>query len=266
VIVTRRARLAAAAICLLVALLGAPSAGAADPTLFVRYTMNCTFTIVGDNGATISAIPPGNYQVLITSPLPFAEPDLTGVPDPNYACGHSLSFRLTGPGVSLYTTLEDGDAAADHFTATFQLGGTYVAQEDRQPSVTRWMITASNSAAGTGGGGVGSGPTVTGGKPSPPVPISKRFQGWLNAQVSTTGKLTLVFRGKTVKSLKAGRYTFSVVDRASKGRFTLQKSGKPAVTLTKVPFVGSKSVTVALTQGRWMFYSSPTKKQFFTVA
>ncbi len=147
----RRGLLVPLLVCSAVALFGARSARAVDPTLYVHYTMTCTFTIVGDNGAAVSVIPPGNYQVLVTSPVGFAEPDLSGVTDPNYACGGSLSFNLTGPGVNIHTTLDGGDAAVEQFQATFQ-AGTYVAVEDRRPTVARLAFTVSGSAASTGGG------------------------------------------------------------------------------------------------------------------
>jgi hypothetical protein len=269
--VTRRALLAAPLIGLIVALLGAQSARADDPTLYVHYTMNCTFTIVGDDGRAISVIPPGNYQVLVTSPLPFAEPDLSGVADPNIACSHSLSFRLTGPGVGLHTTLEDGDASSDQLQAAFQVG-TYVAQEDRRPAVTRTVITVSSGASSTGGGTSGGASGGSSGSPSNPKPSTGSgagsglaFHGWLNGNVSTAGALTLKFKGKAVSKLKAGRYRITVVDRAPRSSFSLQRVGKPAVTVTGLPFVGKRTMTLNLSEGRWMFYSALNKKRFFVV-
>ena len=147
---TLRTRLAALSLGLLFALLGAQSARADDPTIYVHYTMNCTFSIIGDNGAPISVIPPGRYQVLVTSPQPFAELDLSGVADPNFGCSHALSWRLTGPGVSLHTTLEDGDGSADQMQATFQVG-TYTAVEDRRPTV-RSVITVASGATNPSAG------------------------------------------------------------------------------------------------------------------
>ena len=217
---TRRARLAPLLIGLVVALFGAQSAHADDPTLYVRYTMNCTFTITGDNGAAISVIPPGRYQILVTSPQGFAEPDLSGVADPNVACGGALSFRLTGPGVVLHTTLDGGDAASDQLQATFQ-AGTYVAQEDRRPTVARLVFTVSSAAASTGGGSSGGGSTTTTPRPTTvPKSTSKTaaVRGTLSGGVSTVGKLTLTFKGKTVSSLKSGRYKITVLDETSKKR------------------------------------------------
>ena len=102
----------------------------------MHYTLNCTFTITGDNGAPITVIPPGRYQVLVTSPQPFAEIDLSGVADPTLACGGSVSFHLTGPGVTLGTTLDDGDASSDQMTANLQAGRRYAIVDDRRPAGT----------------------------------------------------------------------------------------------------------------------------------
>jgi hypothetical protein len=273
--VTQRRRLAALLIGLMVALLGAQSANADDPTLYVHYTMSCTFTIIGDNGGPISVIPPGRYQILITSPEAFAEPDLSGVADPNYSCGGSLSFRLTGPGVSLHTTLEDGDALADHLQVTFQVG-TYVAQEDRRPTVARSVITVSTGAASTveasgvgstGGSSSGGANTTSNDKSnanSDPVG-SGLVRGTLIGNVSTVGKLTLKFKGKSVSSLKAGRYKVTVLDETGRTGFTIQKLGKQPVNVTGTAFLGRHSVTLTLKAGQWFFYSSPAKKNFFVV-
>jgi hypothetical protein len=231
--------------------------------------MNCTFSIIGDNGAAITVIPPGRYQILVTSPQPFAELDLTGVGDPNIGCSHALSFRLTGPGVSLHTTLEDGDGSADQMQATFQVG-TYTAAEDRRPTM-RSVITvasgAANPSAGTtspvsGGGGSNTGSGTT--KPSTPTPTNLR--GMLAGSVSTAGKLSLTFKGKTVSRLKAGRYKITVLDETGRTGFTLQKVGRPSVKVTGTSFLGRHSVTLTLQPGQWIFFPSPgAKKSYFVV-
>ena len=265
---TRPTRFVPLLIGLVLALFGAQSANADDPSLYVRYTMNCTFTISGDNGAAISVIPPGNYQVWVTSPQGFAEPDLSGVADPNFACGGALSFRLTGPGVNLHTTLEDGDSAAAQFQATFQVG-TYVALEDRRPTVARLAFTVANAAASTGGGSTpnpsGGGTTTTVTKKAVGDPPIVNVRGTLNGSVSTAGKLTLTHKGKNVASLKSGRYKVTVLDEMSKKGFTIQKLGKKATNVTGTTFVGRKSVTLALNTGQWLYYSPAGKKTYFIV-
>ena len=58
-------------------------------------------------------------------------------------------------------------------------------------------------------------------------------------------------------SLKAGRYTITVVDGSAKAGFTLKKvrpSTRP-LALTSVSFVGRKSLRVQLGAGRWTVMS-----------
>jgi hypothetical protein len=264
--VTSRARLAAVSIGLIAALSGAPGAlAAADPALYVHYTMTCTFSIVGDNGAPISTIPPGRYQIVVSSPQGFAEPDLSGVADPNYACGGSLSFRLTGPGVSLHTTLEDGDAAADQLTATFQVG-TYTAFEDRRPTVARLVFSVAGGAASTGGGTSPSSTPSTQPTTKPANTASTSgLRGTLMGSVTTAGKLVLRLNGKAVTSLRAGRYKITVLDETSKSGFLIQKLGKNATTVTSKPFLGRNSILITFNAGKWFYFSPAAKKTGFTV-
>jgi len=78
-------------------------------------------------------------------------------------------------------------------------------------------------------------------------------------------------RGTTkVKTLKAGKYTFVVTDKAGIHNFTLEqeKGGKFEKTLTGTSFQGKKTVTVTLKKGKWKYYCSVHESQmfgFFTV-
>jgi hypothetical protein len=248
-------------------LVGAPSGGAALPTLYVHYAMNCTFTIVGDGGAPVTSIAPGAYQVLVTSPEPFAAPDLSGQTDPTVACGGFLRFRLTGPGVSLFTTLEDGDASSDLLAATFQVG-TYVAQEEQRPTVARVVFTVAAGAVAGGGSTGGSGSTGSGstGTTTTRTTATKlAVRGTLAGNVTTTGKLTLTYKGKSVSSLRSGRYTISVLDETSRSGFTVQKLGKTPTQVTGKGFLGRRSVTLSLAAGQWIYYSPSGKKSYFVV-
>lgn len=262
-----------------VALLGASVHGAqvaraeGVPTLYVSYTMGCAFTITGDNGATITVIPPDDYQVLVTSPQPFAEPDLTGQADPNIACGGSLSFRLTGPGLSIRTTLEDGDSAAEQFRRTFQVG-TYTAEEDRRPAATRTVFTVAASAPSTSGGSgsvstASLSPSTAKSGTSSSDPVGSAIlpvRGTLSGDVSTVGKLTLRLNGKAVSSLKSGRYRLTVLDETATAGFTLERGTRQAVKVTGVPYVGRHTATVTLKPGQWFFTSRSGKKTYFVVA
>jgi plastocyanin len=81
--------------------------------------------------------------------------------------------------------------------------------------------------------------------------------------VGTTGPgftITLTWKGKAVKSLKAGTYKFVVHDKASVHNFVVEKekgSNKIEKDVTSVQFVGTKSATIKLTPGGWKYYCAP---------
>jgi hypothetical protein len=266
----------------LVPVAGAGTRQTVQPTLYVEYAMNCTFAIHDDDGRRITSIAPGTYQIHVRTPVVFATVDLTGIFDMT-ACKGAVDFRLTGPGVNVITTLQDGDEDKDDFRETFQPGSTYVAQDQNQPAVARLVF--STTASGS--------PTAPA-HPSPPSPSASGpgspskdivgsavkasvtpTRGALSASVSAAGTLKLVYKGKAVGgslgSLKGGRYTATVTDASKKAGFVLQQLGKNGVvvkslTVTNVPFVGKRTATVSLEKGQWVFTPSGSgKKTFFVV-
>jgi hypothetical protein len=253
-----------------------PAAGsrpAALPTLYVDYTMSCTFAITDDGGKKVSSIPPGTYQVQIQTPVPFGGVDLTGVHDMT-ACQSYVQFQLTGPGVSLTSTLNDGDSSFWLYTETFQPSATYTAQDLNQASVTRttFATAATGSAAVQTGGGTSTASTGTSsskakGTASTDIVGSEAnpFRGSLDAIVFKSGKLSLTRNGKVVRSLKEGRWTFSVDDESGKAGFGVQVLRGKAQTITSAPFVGNHDVTVTLKPGRWSFFTAGGKKTAFFV-
>jgi len=245
-----------------------PAAGARRdvlPTLYVAYTMNCTFTITDDGGRRVSSIPPGTYQVLVTTPMVFADVDLSGIFDMT-ACKSFVQFQLTGPGVNLQTTLQDGDEDKEMLSATFQPSATYTAQDNNQAGVTR--TTFSTQATGSAASPSGPSSSVSDKGSSQEELVGSAavpFRGSLEAIVYKSGKVSLSRNGKAVSSLKAGRWTFSVDDESKANGFTVKSlRGKP-VAVTTTPFVGSHDVTLTLKQGRWFFYSGTGKKTTFIV-
>ena len=87
--------------------------------------------------------------------------------------------------------------------------------------------------------------------PMPPVAVL----GTLDASVgATTAKL--VFRGKRVTSLEAGKYRVLITDSSSKAGFELQRIGLAARSLTGGPFLGRHIVVLILAAGKWRYYSS----------
>jgi plastocyanin len=61
---------------------------------------------------------------------------------------------------------------------------------------------------------------------------------------------------KAVKTLKAGRYTLTVSDKATIHNFEIEGPGLDKA-VTSVPFTGSKTVTVVLKRGTYKFYCKP---------
>jgi plastocyanin len=97
----------------------------------------------------------------------------------------------------------------------------------------------------------------------------------VSAQASTPKLIGTVGPGYTVtlkkgatkvKTLKAGKYTFVITDKASIHNFTIEREkGGPKIekTLTGTSFRGKKTVTVTLKKGSWKFYCSIHEPQMF---
>jgi len=240
------------------ALVGATSSRAADlPTLYVGYSSaDCTFKLTNDNGTTFATIAPGTYQVAITTPDPFGLFGNSGGNDLQ-ACKGYVQFRLTGPGVSLFTTLDYGDAASELYSETFRAGGTYTLQDDGNIPNTRRTFSVADSgsavspASGSSGASGGAAPAA--------------FRGVLDVGLSARGTLTVTRKGKAIGALKAGRYTFSVHDGSKKAGFSIQgPAGKPEA-ITNAVYVGFRDLGIVLTAGRWTFFAPGGAKKSFLV-
>ena len=116
------------------------------PSLYVNYALNCTFKITTDSGSPVTSIAPGGYQLQIMTPQVFADIDLSGIFDMT-ACKSYVQFQLTGPGVNVTTTLQDGDEDYGVFTVNFLPGSTYVAVDNNQPSVATTTFTTLSSGS-----------------------------------------------------------------------------------------------------------------------
>ena len=253
------------------AIAAAQGAQAADhPTIYVDYRDDCTFRVTNDAGATVSQVASGTYQVAVATPEPFAANIDVAHPESLYACRGFVNFRLTGPGVNAFTTLDHGDGAFDLLAVVFQAGATYTMQDDSNVAGTRRTFTATaaapspvpaSSAASTSAGGSAKKPV---GRTEVDL-IGSGLRGTLAASVSTAGKLALTYKGKPVSELRSGRYTVKVLDETSKSAFKIQRGTKAALTLSAKSFLGRRTVTVTLGKGQWVFYSTAAKKHFFAV-
>ena len=78
------------------------------------------------------------------------------------------------------------------------------------------------------------------------------FRGTIAGAVSAAGRLTLAYKGKSVASLKAGRYRVAVDDRSSTNGFLLQRPKHAALSVTGGMFLGKRTLAVTLTAGKWL--------------
>jgi hypothetical protein len=265
-----RGRILAAALGGALALCGAAAGrDAVLPSLYVHYTINCTFTITDDAGKPVGALAPGTYQVVVSTPVDFGGEYVSG-PGDMTACGGSVKFQFSGPGVSVQTTLDDGDASYDSLTAVLKPSSTYTAQDLNQPSVARAVI--STLASGTPAAPAlpassGGTKTTSKTKTASQTGAANVLRGSLNASVTGAGKLTLTRNGKPVTSVKTGKWTFSVDDKSATAGFRIQALHRAAQTLTTGSFVGSSKHTITLAPGRWSFFTTGgLKTTFFVLA
>lgn len=252
-----------------------PIAGAARatnvPTLYVEYTNQCTFSFQNDAGQTVTSIPAGTYEVEVQTPIMFklitspnmAQGDMTG-------CGGWVQFQMTGPGVSLASTLDTGCVSAEILPeTTFKAGATYNAVDLNQPSVAHetLSVTTGTPVAGQSPYGNPTGPGETqqqlvGSLAKKTAPLKGTLFGTLTAN----GALSLTLKGKTVSSLVAGRYRFTITDKSPKASFTVSPATGTAKTITGSSFVGRHSEYLTLTAGSYRYSAGSGKSYSFRVA
>jgi plastocyanin len=84
--------------------------------------------------------------------------------------------------------------------------------------------------------------------------------------VGTVGpgyKINLTVGSKKVSRLKAGTYAFVIHDRASIHAWSLDGPNGFAKDLTRVPFIGTKTVTLKLKAGKYKYYCPPHESMMF---
>ena len=75
--------------------------------------------------------------------------------------------------------------------------------------------------------------------------------------------ITLTNKGKSVKTLKAGTYTFVVQDDSSIHNYELDGPNGKSWTFTSVGFKGTKTITVKLAKGKYKAYCAPHESFMF---
>jgi hypothetical protein len=187
------------------------------------------------------------------------------------ACTELPYFELKGPGENILDNMDLGEMQAIDI-ADFSPSSTYTWRSDAIPGVVYTFMTSAE-VEGTRPP-VSSGPvrTPSGSRPT----VSSHdvvgsalfpFRGTLIGGVSAAGRLTFAYKGKSITSLKAGRYTITVHDKSAASGFMLEKAKTKHVTVsvTGAAFVGTRSASVDLTAGKWLFLPILHGKQTYSI-
>jgi hypothetical protein len=242
-------------------LMAGPAASASARSLAgeldAAYDMNCSFTLTKD-GRPVGTLEPGDYTVVVTTPVPFANPDQQ--PGIVYLpiCDGAASFSLTGPGVSLRSTVGDGSQVRAQYTVTLQPNATYTAVDTKAETLGRAVFSTSAAAQDSS-----PPPTTTTtpeirGGPGPPA--------MLDVSTTANGAVRLARGGKPVARLRPGVYTLVLVDRSPRAGFVLRGAAGKATRLTTAAFVGRARRHVELTAGRWLLGLGSGKKRPLVVS
>ena len=253
-----------AAIAIGAGLLLAPGANgrpSASLTLYVSFFANGSIAVTLPDGTSLGTtsgappvIPAGYYTLVFSGPG---------------GCTALPYFHLTGPGTNVVSNMAEGAASRATNTANLLPSSTYVWSDDAFPGVLHTFTTSavvegsppSPSTSGTGSASTGKGvsyPDLVGSE-------IVSFRGTLTAAVTAAGRLSLAFHGKSLTSLKAGKYTIAASDRSASTGFSLQKRGHAAVSITSGAFMGKRTASVHLTAGTWLFTTGPGKSTYSVV-
>jgi hypothetical protein len=251
--------------------LAAPAQGsrAADLSLLVTFSTDGTITVTLPDGTPVGAasgpptvIPAGYYTLVLTGPG---------------GCAALPYFELEGPGENIVGNMSEGQVTNLISNAYFQPNSTYTWRNgDANPPVAYTFatsgdvegapaaassapssspaggVTSNTDAVGSGSGGRGSGVA---------------FRGTLVATVNSAGRATLAYRGRSVATLSAGRYTIALTDRSRSEGFVLARRGHAPIRLAGGGAVGTRSASLDLAPGQWSFASSLRgAKTYFVVA
>lgn len=247
---------------------GAARRTADYPTIDVVFNSNNTLTVtlngapLGTPSGAPTTIPPGTYNMSLT--------------DPTYVS--NMQFHLEGPGVKLVSNMSYGEEPSEVWVETFAPSSTYTWRDDFNPGNVFTFATSNGATVGSANSGsAGS----SSGRSSTPISSGKTgkasstdvvgsalapLRGTLVGTVDAAGVLSLKLAGKPVQNIKAGRYTFTIVDSSRKAGFNLQQIKSSPIAITTTTFTGRRTKTLTLRAGQWLFY--PTfvgKKSYFIV-
>jgi hypothetical protein len=245
----------------LLALAAAPHGrGATSQSLEVNFSVNGTVsvtlpdgTVVGTTSGAPTVIPAGYYAVVVLGPG---------------GCTQLPLFDLKGPGESIVDDMSGGEVTSETYSAYFMPNSTYTWRTDNlNPGIVHTFVTS----AVVGGTPLAStAPATTTVAANPAVPASQDlvgsaivpYRGTLTGSVSPGGTLTLLYRGRAVTTLAAGRYTITITDKSTTHGFMLEKVARSPLSVTGAGFVGKRSASLELTAGQWLALSRPGAKSY----
>ena len=208
------------------------SRGASKQTLLVTFFPNATVSVslpdgtpVGTTSGSPTVIPAGYYGLQLLGPG---------------GCVQQPLFHLHGPGEDFVNDMNGGDATSEYFDAYFAPNSTYTWRTDNANIGVVDTFT--------------TGPVVEGtrrrrSRPAAPAPASRpprtssarRSPAPRHAdrQRERGGALSVVFNGKSLTHLAAGRYRIAVSDRSASKGFILQKKAHRPLAVTGSTYVGT---------------------------
>jgi hypothetical protein len=228
-------------------------AGSSGPTLLVNYD-GAGPTVTLPNGTPVgTTTPPGTLL-----PAGAYTVDIT-------VTSGSPQFQIVGPGVNFL----DDEPTEEVFTITFLPNSTYTYEDVADPAATVGVFSTTATIAAS--------PATTNPKTSTnaesnsdPVgaavssPAEPGQSSTLTAVV-TGSETTLSLDGRPVSHVRAGRYRLVIVDRSRSAGFLLRMTGHPASTATGAAFTGTRSLTVDLAAGTWLYSAGSGRDHAFLV-
>jgi plastocyanin len=210
-IVTHRTRaLLVAATAVAAAVL--PASAWAQTRLNATVGPGFTIFLRTADGANVQHLPAGRYEIHVSDR------------------GLDHNFHLRGPGVDRLTEV---DFVGDVVWTVDLVDGIYTFQCDPHATTMNGRFSVGTAQLPP--------------PPPPPPPASVR-RGTLVATVGPNATISLTFKGRRVKSLRAGRYTVMVRDRSAMHNFHF--SGPGVNRKTGVGFRGMQHWNVRLQRGK----------------
>ncbi len=234
--------------------------------LDVSYAYNGVITValpngtpVGTTSGTPTVIPAGYYIVTLSQP----------------GCVATPAFILQGPGVNIQDDLQSGEIVTDAVSADFQPNSTYTWRDGSLNPPVSYTFVTSGSVVGTPPPPTPAAPVVTGSNKaegnSSVVGAQNTGSGAaagrsITATVSLSGHAALLFGGKAVSRLSAGRYTLTLNDASTTSGFMLGTGSRKVLSLAGGTSSGKRTASVELSAGKWYFDARPLgPKSYFTV-